>query len=285
MKKKTIAIITDKPKSIYKIPYLISHLIPCWSERAFNVVIGTKWTLPKADIALLHVDATKVSRIYQIMCKKYPIVLNGNFLDNSKQKVSRNLLSMGEDYHGPVIIKTNGNYGGFLDIPKKKRDHSHIILKETTDIKSVKWKSIQAISPGKYPVLEHQADIPNDVWKNKRLVVEKFIPEYDMNGLYCLRACFFFGEKEINMMVTSTEPVIKGNNICSRQLVNSPAPEQLRNIREKLKIDFGRFDYVMSEGKVVLYDVNKTATMSQQASIEWADQVIRPLSLGIDEYL
>ena len=283
MPKNTIAIITDKPKDLFKNSYFVGHLIPYWRERQLRVAIGTKWSLPNADIAILHVDATKVSFLYKFLSKKYPVVLNGNFFDNSKRKVSRNLLLKEDTYQGSVIIKTNRNFGGLPELSKKRDKRK--ILEETSDLSSVDWLTIKGICSDKYPVIPLKSQVPEQVWNNKNLVVEKFLPEYAANGLFCLRACLFFGEQEVNILVTSRDPVIKGSNLCSWEILEDPVPDELRRLREVLRMDFGRLDYVISEGKVVLYDANKTATLSRQASVELAEQVVRPLSHGIDPFL
>lgn len=285
MHKKTIAIITDKPKSLFSSSYLVRHLIPLWQDRGYRVEISTKWSFPPADIALLHVDFTRVPFVYRLISKKYPMVLNEHFFDNSKAKVSQNLLDVNDRYQGPVIVKTNGNFGGMPDISRDAKGDNRKILKADSDFEGVDWRAIRAIHPENYPVFPGKSDVPDGVWRNRRLVVEKFLPEYDGKGLYRLRACFFFGDREINMVVTSAKPVIKGSNICSRELLDGPAPAELRALREKLKIDFGRLDYVVRDGRVVLYDANKTATLSRQSALEWADRVILPLSYGIEKYL
>lgn len=285
MHKKTIAIVTDKPKSVFNSSYLISYLIPLWQDRGHRVVISTKWPFPDADVALLHVDLTRVPLVYRLISKKYPVVLNGNFPDNSKAIVSQHLLKIEDHYAGPVIVKTNGNFGGMPDIAKSSKGDSRRVLNETFNLETLNWHAIRAISPESYPVFRDKSDVPAGVWRNRHLVVEKFLPEYDGNGLYRMRACFLFGDQEVNMVVTSEKPVIKGSNICSRELLDEPAPEALRVLRKKLKIDFGRLDYAVSEGRVVLYDANKTATLSRQSGLEWADRVIRPLSHGIEKYL
>jgi hypothetical protein len=49
-------------------------------------------------------------------------------------------------------------------------------------------------------------------------------------------------------------------------------------------MDFGRIDYAIYKGNIVIFDANKTATLSNQASNEMYDSVIYPLALGIHYY-
>ncbi len=283
MANKTIAIITDKPGIFFKTGYFVACLVPYWQERQLKVVIGSKWSLPKADVAILHVDVTEIPFFFKLLSKVYPIVLNGCFTNNSKRKISKNILSREDNYNGPVIIKTNNNYGGLQEI--NKRRNKNRILHDLTQLPSIDWSKIKGILPGKYPVIDSKENVPEKVWKNRYLVVEKFIPELNSDGLFCLRACLFFGNVELNILVSSREPVIKGNNLCSWEITSAPAPDQLRDLKKDLCMDFGRLDYVMHEEEVILYDANKTASLSRQASVDLAEQVVRPLASGIDSFL
>jgi hypothetical protein len=57
-------------------------------------------------------------------------------------------------------------------------------------------------------------------------------------------------------LARSQEPVIKGANIL--EFEEAPTPPELYSIRQRLGFDYGRFDYVLRDGKVVLFDVNRT---------------------------
>ena len=40
--------------------------------------------------------------------------------------------------------------------------------------------------------------------------------------------------------------------------LSDPVPEELRKIRAQLGFDYGKFDYGIVDGEVILYDVNRT---------------------------
>ena len=341
-------VITDNPQSIVKKTYLLSYLIPLWTEKGITIEISTPQNCKDADLAVLHVDLTNVPELYSQACQKYPAVLNGSFLNSAKSVISHQLITPEDHYEGPVIIKTEANFGGIPEYLLKKQTYpsytvkpaksillpsmvrflnnaksviSHqlitpedhyegpVIIKteanfggileyllkkqnqktatdNTPDDKTeVTWDNVEAIPPEQYPVLKSISLVPDAVWNNPHLVVEKFLPERDEKGLYILRGCLFFGDKEVNLRVKSKFPVVKGSGIIEREILKSDTPNQLKEMRKALKIDFGRLDYVINNGNIVLYDVNKTATLSHQASIEWADQILLPLSSGIEAYL
>ena len=278
-------VITDNPQSIVKKTYLLSYLIPLWTEKGITIEISTPQNCKDADLAVLHVDLTNVPELYSQACQKYPAVLNGSFLNSAKSVISHQLITPEDHYEGPVIIKTEANFGGILEYLLKKQNQKTATDNTPDDKTEVTWDNVEAIPPEQYPVLKSISLVPDAVWNNPHLVVEKFLPERDEKGLYILRGCLFFGDKEVNLRVKSKFPVVKGSGIIEREILKSDTPNQLKEMRKALKIDFGRLDYVINNGNIVLYDVNKTATLSHQASIEWADQILLPLSSGIEAYL
>lgn len=66
--------------------YYINHLISAWEDAGYEVFIryGLAQPLPRADIAILHVDLTITPPEYVYALKDYPVVLNRNITDISK---------------------------------------------------------------------------------------------------------------------------------------------------------------------------------------------------------
>jgi hypothetical protein len=118
------------------------------------------------------------------------------------------------------------------------------------------------------------------MWFNPKLVVEKFRPERQ-DGLFCLRQWLFFGDREVGSVAYSKHPVVKANRIVKREAVTE-FPDGLRAHREALRFDFGKFDYVLVDGEVVLYDANRTPV--DRAGRATSD-LVRTLAAGIDMYL
>ena len=73
---------------------------------------------------------------------------------------------------------------------------------------------------------------------------------------YCLRYCYFFGEKDVSILLRSKERVIKGSNAHHGE--TTPTPAELRCVRRQMGFDYGKFDFVLRDGQVVLFDVNRT---------------------------
>ena len=61
-----------------------------------------------ADLLIPHVNLTVVPDSYRSVYDRYPRVINRWLRDISKRTVSRNLLTVGDSYSGPVIVKRLG---------------------------------------------------------------------------------------------------------------------------------------------------------------------------------
>lgn len=92
---------------------------------------------------------------------------------------------------------------------------------------------------------------------------------------------FFFGDKEIAGRLASTRPIVKFENAVSDE--ETPIPDEVRQWREELNIDYGRFDYVEADGKLYLIDVNKTEGGSQ-TNYEYPEEMDF-LASGLEFYI
>jgi hypothetical protein len=97
--------------------------------------------------------------------------------------------------------------------------------------------------------------VPQNIWADPSYVVERFLPERDDRG-YWLRCWVFLGDVERCNRYCCPEPIVKGTNIIAREPVR--VPDELRIERERLGFDYGKFDFVVHHGQVVLLDANRT---------------------------
>jgi hypothetical protein len=215
-------------------------------------IIAPKAPIPPGlDAGILHVAATRVSnKIVSQLPKQLPIV-NRQVLDISKRRVSRMLVTSGDRYIGPVIVKSNANYAGLDD--SARLDHGRKRLPRL--IKFLLHKT-QPVVPTPYRIYPSIADVPQRVWSESHLVVEKFIPERE-GCLYCIRKWVFLGDADILIIDRSNDPIVKAAN-SKQDLVKDRVPEELVVERRRLGFDYGKFDYVMHEGQAVLLDANST---------------------------
>lgn len=212
-------------------------------------ICGLDKKIPTCDMVILHVDLTVVPDEYIEAVASHPLVINRNVKNISKRVFSGQILTESCDYTGQVIVKTDANFGGLNEVKFQGGENAMEQPEE--------WESREYLDD--YPVYPTLKDVPAGVWKNPRLIVEKFIPEVDENGRYLLRMWLFFGDQEIHYVNYSDEKIVKSwNKNGYKMLPNEDIPFEIRQIRTNLKMDYGKFDYVMHDGKPVLYDVNKT---------------------------
>lgn len=98
--------------------------------------------------------------------------------------------------------------------------------------------------------------MPSDVWLLQDWVVEQFLPER-VGDFYCLRTWMFLGDAYTHSLSYSYNPIVKSGSVIKRDELGAP-PAELIAIRESLGMEYGKFDYALVNGNVVLYDVNKT---------------------------
>lgn len=278
-----IAVITHAMDRFDKGGYLLHYLGEQWAARGigFDVVRGPADAPPEADLAICHIDMTRVGDEYARMFEHYPLVINGRIRDISKSVFSDQLITRDDPYDGPVIVKTNRNFGGMRELRARhlEGDPAAIVGVQRP------WRKIEFLEA--YPVFDRPVQVPAGAWRNSNLVVEKFRPERNEEGEYILRMWVFLGDRGIYYLNVSPDPIVKGKNTTRRVVLNvADVPDSLRKRREELGVDYGKFDFGMIGGEAVLYDVNRTPGLPPQGTE--AEKVIRHyphLSEGLDFYL
>jgi hypothetical protein len=235
--------------------------VDCWRSAGLNVVVlqGTGQYVP-ARVLILHVDLTVIPEPYLLFAQRYPCVVNGRVVDIAKRRVSGTILAREDCYAGPVIVKTDLNCGGMPEFSLLPYDLRGWLIRKIR--KKLPWTMTGYLPSSTYPIYADLSKVPRLVWHNPRLVVEKFLPERD-GEFYCTRHWLFFGDREVSYRAFSRDPIIKAGNTVHRER-GIPIPAQLRTRREQLGFDYGKFDYSLVDGKVVLFDVNRTPTISSK---------------------
>ena len=276
-----IVVITHELDDFENKSYLLNRCCEEWKRRDVSILVlkGVRQDLPPADLAILHTDITVVSDAYAKIIDHYPKIINGRVRDISKTAFSDLIVSRESNYPGPVIVKTNANYGGMWERRERHQRGEGRSLFEILRL----WSRVECLE--KYPVFDSATEVPHGVWKNRNLVVEKFLTEQNNNNEYLLRIWVFFGDREIYYQCVSSEPVIKGHNTIRREYLDvNDIPESLRETRVRLGFDFGKFDFSMLNGQPVLYDVNRTPGSPKNIDFKSRQALknIRMLSTGLD---
>lgn len=270
----TILVTTHEHDLFEERHFLVAGLFRHFRARGHEVIVraGVR-DLPEADLAILHVDATVVPQRYVDALARYPKVVNGKTLDIGKRTFSENLVGAFDAWKGPVIVKTNANAGA---IPE--RSHAELARAKGQELEP---DAPTIVMTGRYPIFPSRADVPPALALHPELVIEKFVPEREGNE-YASRHWVFFGSAERCNRYTGPHPVIKGRDVTSRAAV--PVPDEIRALRERLGFDFGKFDFVVHDGKPVLLDVNRTPTLPANLT-PVLDAEMEALARGVDAFL
>ena len=199
----------------------------------------------RAEAAILHVNATVVPDDCLALARRYPVCLNVSVRSIEKRIVSRNILGRRSGWRGQVMVKSNANYGGLIEVRHNK---------------SAAERGRPAAFPGarllpEYQVFDSIGQVPVDVWDGPDLVVEAYRPE-QRDGLNVLRVWNFLGPYERASWYRSSEIVVKGRNVVDHG--PSEIPDFLRAERVRLGFDYGKFDFAITADGPVLYDANRT---------------------------
>ncbi|MDY6839567.1 MAG: hypothetical protein SWH78_16500 [Thermodesulfobacteriota bacterium] len=286
---KTIAVLFHEsatPKQMRN--YRAWHLAQVWKDWGIDVQLlrGANDSID-ADLVIPQIDLSVRPRAYRFLQDSKGVVLNRNVLDIRKTSFSRNLVSMQDEYDGPVIVKTNANSGGapenlvFRALPPIRRK---IFLARRLLIQFVRTGSIdrlayvRTLNSNKYPVYPSKREVPRGVFKNPNLVIEKFLPE--KNGdFYYSRSYVFLGNEGVAVRIKSECPVVKNTVLPDLEFV--PIDETMVAAREALGFDYGKFDYVVHNGEPVLLDINATPYLGTSYSPEVKQRIVAQLAKGI----
>lgn len=265
MKKYRIAIlIHEKDRQKHQYYYLIDFFADFWRADGHEVfcITGTKEFVP-ADVIFVHVDLSVVPDEYLEFARQYPVVIN-SVKDIRKSTFSENILRPLDGWKGKVIVKTNNNAAG---IPErgvwdfKKRVLKKIGRLTKTDLTELHFLSPSIPSKYDYPIFDHISDVPKYYFYHPDLIVQKFIPEIEKD-YYCSYILNFLGDRMLCIKLKGKHPIVTVDSAEEIEYPVEPSPEILAKIAE-FGFDYGKFDYVLSNGKAILLDINKTTGGSE----------------------
>ena len=256
-----IVILTHEQDAFERLGYTLNELAAIWRAKGLQVSVHQGLGPPvPADLAFQHVDLTVVPAPYQALARQYSKVLNGRVIDSSKRRISAHLVRRGDDYDGPVIVKTNRNFGGTMEA--RRASEGSFGARTAHRLRSrLPWSWRSHLPVADYPVFDSPRQVPRAVWYNPDLVVERFFTERH-DGFYCLRTWTFLGDRETTLLAYSPVRIVKSRNIVRREPV-AEVPAELRQMRRELGFDFGKFDYLIADGKPILFDANRTPSLGQ----------------------
>jgi hypothetical protein len=236
--------------------YVVSRLARYWREDGIEVFYlrGTRSFVP-ADVLFLHVDLSVLPAGVSQFAQRYPVVINQHVRDIRKRTYSTLMVSREDRYDGPVIVKSNFNFGGSPESgkhPSRAHRFYHRARRVYFRLLTGSW------GYHIYPSVTH---VPVPIWCDPNLLVERFVPER-VGRQYAVRTYHYFGERESFFLLTSPEPIVKSGPETRMHPIE-PDP-RLRAFRRRLKLDYGKIDYVLADGEPVVLDLNKTIGLTER---------------------
>lgn len=259
--------------------YAIVTLARIWQSRGIRVEFGTEYN-SEARVCVLHHDRTRLETQNLPRPPANVTVLNGAVHDISKKSYSQLAVTETTRWDGPIIIKSNLNHFGFPE--SDGCNNRSALMRLRAWLAEKDWRIARMLPRGRYPVLERMDEAPGWVWRDPNLVVEKFLPERTKDGQFGVRGWMFFGDQGYAYRVVSPNPIVKiGSSVRTEYLGEAPAA--LHEMRQRMKFDFGKFDYVEHGNEIYLLDANKTPT--HLATKPMPPPRVLKLSEGIESFL
>lgn len=259
--------------------YMLHAMLLAMKGTGIGLKVQRHWDeRPPADLVIPHIDLTLWPKSLTDFLAHYPNVVNRRVTDISKRHISRHLVQPGDSWRGPVIVKTDMNYGGIVD-----RRHSRDDAKETSAVPipvvpAMVTPQTRPFHRGKYSLFPTIAAVPKIVWDDPSLIVERYHAERK-GELYGLRQLFLVGETYAMRQAWGPNPVVKGDTTVERYWLEGPPPPEVLDVARTHGVEFGKIDFTVVDGQAFVFDIARTPTGAKW--IKANPDVIRHLCQGI----
>lgn len=255
--------------------WAIDELGRVWTAGGLKVqyMAGIRPGVP-ADVLIVHVDLSVVPQEFLDFAASYPVTINARVKDIRKSTISRQRVLPGDGWQGSVIVKSNYNCCALGELMLVDRDPSKQVKVPRFPFKMQRQTD--------YRIFEQVAQVPQEYFADESVVVERFLPERE-GELYYTRSYHFLGSKATTVRLGSPNPIVLGHNSTSMESIE-PDPEVVR-FREEFKLQYGKIDYVMCEGRAVILDVNKTTGAGGVSSDPRVQELRNHRASGIYDFL
>ncbi len=268
---------------LFSSEYIVRHVADYWRERGVRFELTTNPNhAPAADIAWQHLDVTNVGGEFRRLLARYSRTINGEALTIAKRESVTHLVERRDDWVGPIIIKTNLNYGGRgEDWAHKSKLLRHPWVHTLQNRLPARISG--RMNPDSYPIHRSKSEVPTWVWGDSRFVVQRFLAETS-NGMYAIRRWFFLGERQFAYQAFEHGPLVMGDG-HPQWLQLGEVPSELHQLRERMRLEFGKIDYAEVNGEVIVYDVNSAVSADARGDRRLQTLIVDALKPGLETFL
>lgn len=231
--------------------HLTDLLAEHWRASGVEVIelSGTRGFV-EADLLFLNLSRPVVPEEYNRFAAQYPVTFNAGAGDLRKHRYSSGLLQAGAAYKGAVIVKSDQGYIG----PSTSERAS--LLRRLTGLTRTAAPR-EAIANDNYRIYPSLNDVPAEKFA-PGYIVQKFLPE-ESAGRYILRQYHFLGDEHFLSLQTSGAAIIRTS--IPQSLEEWTPPQELLDLRARLGLDYGRIDFVETEGKPFVISVARSPAL------------------------
>ncbi|MGE0190478.1 MAG: hypothetical protein AB7T63_00415 [Planctomycetota bacterium] len=280
-----VAILTLAEQDIER--YLLGLMARVWRQGGIEVVVLSDLAEHRdADLAILHVDLTHPPATHLAWTRRFPRTINAGLAGIGKRSISSLRVQRGDGWGGPVIVKTDANYGGRPELElareRMRRAASGSWRGRLGLARRASRRLRPRLDPTAYPLHAHPDEVPAEVWEDPELIVERFVPERDAED-YVLRKGWYLGQRSIWWRAHASTPVIKASSIHRRVVI--PPEEGIDAWRRQVGLEFGKVDVIRVDGRPVPLDVNPTPGCVGTGLLPGVPPLIEALAPGIHDLL
>lgn len=234
--------------------YAIRFILPRLRDAGIRVrLLDRPAAKGRAEAAFLHIDLTELPEEYHGIRHLYQRTINGDALSIQRHLYSTLWLREDEAHDGPVIVKTVLNCRGLPELHWRKYQSAWTwIAHASRKLLSPGFKERECPS---YRVYRSVGEVPDNVWQDERLMVEKFaFPTLDLPVVK--HRCHFLFDTELNMKQSFDDVLCSSKKILSNEVADGPVPDAVHAVRRRLKLDYGAIDYFVVGDNAVVVDAN-----------------------------
>lgn len=246
--------------------YTLGHLLPGLGDAGLSYrVLDRLDSVSPSQCAFMHIDLTNTPEQFHQAPSIYPRCINGKVTTIDRRIYSRAIIQSTDNYSGPVISKSVLNHKGRPEFRyNRNRNLASRLSYRLRRLVDRNYKN--RVCPP-YRIYNSKTGVPDKIWSDPSLIVEKFIPGSLELPVTKYRYNFFF-DCSLNTRTRYNSLLCKSSSDSTVEVIDL-IPDGVLSVRKQLHLDFGGIDYFINDGGVFVIDANKTVSVSN----DWINRV------------